>query len=86
MSRFAASEARDHFGDLLNRVAYGHERVVVERRGKDLAALVSMQDLKILEAIEDRLDVKDALAALSEAEEQGTVPLDQLLREFGIAD
>ena len=84
MSRLAASEAREHFADLLNRVAYGHERVVVERRGKDLAALVSIQDLEVLEAIEDRLDLKDARDALAEVDAQGTVPLDSLLKEFGI--
>lgn len=86
MGSLPASEARDHFGEILNRVAYGHERVVVERRGKDLAALVSMRDLKILEAIEDRMDLRDALAALAEADEKGTVPLDKLLDEFGIED
>jgi prevent-host-death family protein len=75
MTRLAASQARDHFSEILNQVAYGGERVIVGRRGKELAAIVSLEDLRLLEAIEDRLDVRDALAALEEAEREGTFPL-----------
>lgn len=82
MSRHTASEARDHFADLLNRAAYGRERVVIERRGKDLAALVSIQDLQLLEALEDHLDLKDALKAFQEAEEKGTIPLENILKNL----
>ena len=34
--------------------------------------------------MEDRIDVKDALAALAETETEGTIPLDDLLKEFGV--
>ena len=36
------------------------ERVVLTRRGKDVAAIVPMDDLKILEAIEDHMDVTES--------------------------
>lgn len=39
MTRLAARDARDHVADVLNRVAFGRERVILKRRGKDLAAL-----------------------------------------------
>ena len=45
-------EARRNFSDLITRVAYGGSRVVVERRGRRLAALISAQDLAKLEAWE----------------------------------
>jgi prevent-host-death family protein len=45
-------EARRMLSELLGRVAYGRERVVVERKGKPMAALVSIEDLRRLEALE----------------------------------
>ena len=84
MSRLAASDVREHFADVLNRVAYGGDRVVVERRGKEMAAIVSLDDLKVLEAIEDRLDSDDALSALEEAEREGTTSWSSLKAELGL--
>ena len=84
MSRLAASDAREHFAEILNRVAYGGDRVVVERRGKELAAIVSLDDLKILETIEDRLDVDDALAAIEEADQKGTTSWKSLKAKLGL--
>lgn len=43
------SQVREDFADLVNRVAYSNERVVIERRGRPLAALVSLSDLEILD-------------------------------------
>jgi prevent-host-death family protein len=60
------SEARDRLADALNRVAYGGERVVVQRRGKGVAALVSMEDLALLEEVENQADIRAARKALKE--------------------
>jgi prevent-host-death family protein len=66
MVRLTATEAREHFADTLNRVSYRGERIIVFRRGgKDVAAVVPMDDLKLLLQLEDRLDreaIKKALA------------------------
>ncbi|MFB4310172.1 type II toxin-antitoxin system Phd/YefM family antitoxin [Actinomadura sp. GTD37] len=45
------TEARAEFADLVNRVAYTGEPVKLTRRGKVMAALVSPEDLELLEAI-----------------------------------
>ena len=58
MTRLGLSEARNILPEAANRVAYGSERVVLQRRGKDVAVLVSMEDLALLEAMEDRLDIE----------------------------
>src|SRR5256885_576933 len=44
---------RSNLADTLNRVAYQGERVILERRGKEVAAIVSMEDLAALERLED---------------------------------
>lgn len=46
MERLAVLEARDKFAEILNRVAYGKARFVVQRYGKDLAAIVPLEDLE----------------------------------------
>ena len=66
MTRLTASQVREDFADTLNRVAYGGERVILCRRRKDVAALVSVQDLELLRQIEDRLDNEAADRAASE--------------------
>ncbi len=43
------TQARAELADLVNRVAYGGERVVLTRHGKPLAAIVSADDFAVLE-------------------------------------
>jgi len=54
---------------------------VLERRGKDVAALVSMDDLQTLEALEDAADLKAARRA---RKEKGVIALHDLRTELGI--
>ena len=55
------ADLRANCTDTVNRVAYGHERVVLRRRGKAIAAVVPMEDLERLEALEDAEDIKAAM-------------------------
>lgn len=77
-------EARENFSDVINRAAYGKERVILTRRGKPFAAVVPVEDIELLEMVEDRVDLEDALAALKEAEERGTISLEDLKSELGL--
>ena len=81
MTRMSASKARDEFSDALNRVAYKGERIVLRRRGKDVAVLVPVEDLKLLEEIEDRIDIEAAKKALKE---KGGIPWTKLKKELGL--
>ncbi|MGC3002751.1 type II toxin-antitoxin system Phd/YefM family antitoxin [Streptomyces sp. G35A] len=47
------TQARAELADLINRVVYGGERVVVTRHGKPLVALVSADDLRRLEELRE---------------------------------
>ncbi|MGD0068111.1 MAG: type II toxin-antitoxin system Phd/YefM family antitoxin [Streptosporangiaceae bacterium] len=43
------TQARDELAELVNRVAYGHERIVLTRHSKPVACLVPPEDLAWLE-------------------------------------
>ncbi len=76
-------EVRDNLAEVVNRVAYGGERVVLKRRAKGVAAVVSMEDLRLLEELEDQADVKAAQKAHKEGGKP--IPLSQVEAELGIA-
>jgi prevent-host-death family protein len=82
MSRIPATTVRDSFSETLNRVAYKGERIVLERHGKAVAALVSVEDLELLESLEDRLDAE---AVLTAREEPGDIPYEEVRRKAGLA-
>lgn len=84
MNRVTASKVREDLSDTLNRVAYGRERVILHRRGKDVAAVVPIEDLRLLEALEDRIDLDDARKALAETKKKGVKTLRILMKELGL--
>ena len=49
-------EARDNFAELIDRAALSSERIVITRHGEPMAALVSLEDLELVEEIERRLE------------------------------
>ncbi len=46
----SAMEARQQFGEILNRVNLVHDRFIVERNGKPLAAIIPVSMLQELQA------------------------------------
>ena len=81
MVRVTASALREKLGDTLNRVAYKGERIVLARRGRDVAALVPLEDLALLNELEDRIDLEAAREAL---EEPGSAPWEDVKRRLGL--
>jgi prevent-host-death family protein len=76
------TQARATLADLINRVVYGGERVVVTRHGRPLVALVSAADLERLQegsaAAEDGV-----ISTLSTVRESSSAPGER--QRFGIA-
>jgi prevent-host-death family protein len=66
METISITETREHLADLGNRVSLRGERLVVQRRGKNLFALVPMEDLELLDRLEDKLDLDAVRAAKNE--------------------
>ncbi|HYF98329.1 MAG TPA: type II toxin-antitoxin system prevent-host-death family antitoxin [Coxiellaceae bacterium] len=82
MSAMTIADARGNFSEIINRVAYGNERVVLTRHNKNVVAIIPLVDLVLLEEIEDRLDLQDAREAFQEAKEKGAISLDELRKKM----
>jgi prevent-host-death family protein len=74
MTEVKIVDLKNTLGDVLNRVAYGHERVVILSRGKPKAVIISVQDLERLEDLEDAQSIRDGLA---EHERGETIPWEE---------
>ncbi|MFD6168888.1 type II toxin-antitoxin system Phd/YefM family antitoxin [Streptomyces coeruleorubidus] len=79
------TQARAELADLINRVVYGGERVVVTRHGKPLVALVSADDLRRLEEAAGLAEPAEeqVISAVSTVREVASAPRER--RRFGIA-
>lgn len=77
------AHAKEEFSELVNRVAHHKERIILTRRGKEIVAIVPLEDLHLLQAHEDQSDLNEATTALKEARTQGTITLDALIQEIG---
>lgn len=76
-------EVRREIADTVNQVAYGKERIVLERRGKKIAAIVSIEDLELLEKIEDYIDIHEVDRLLADPGEK-PLPYEQVRKELGL--
>ncbi len=54
MPTISVANAKSHLSELIAKSSYGHERFVITRRNKPVAALVSLEDLQIIEQHEER--------------------------------
>ena len=66
------SQIKAQLSEFIGRVAFGRERVLVLRRGKPVAALVSVEDLR-------QLELSDATSA----ERKGTSEMHPIMRAYG---
>ena len=69
---------------MINRVTYAKDRVRITRRGKQVAAVVPIEDLELLERLEDEIDIREAQKALADARKHGTIPWDEVKTDLGL--
>jgi len=75
------TEARHDFADLADQVRINGERVCISKNNKPALALVPLEDMKLLEMLEDMIDLRDALKALKVP---GSIGLDAFKEKLGI--
>ncbi|MBD1399975.1 type II toxin-antitoxin system Phd/YefM family antitoxin [Pelovirga terrestris] len=83
MTRMGVSDAREHLGDVIDRARYTQERIVLTKRGREVGAIISIDDLKLLEMLEDQLDIKEARLALEESQGE-RVSYDEVRKKLGL--
>lgn len=76
-------DAKEEFSELVNRVAHNKERIILTRRGREIAAIVPLEDYLQLEQKQNRNDLEAALDALQEARTRGTITLEDFKEEIG---
>ncbi len=88
MKRLSVVDLKNSLADALNRSEYQGERIIIHRRGKDAAALIPIEDLRLLEKLieeaEDRLDLEAARAALTESNDH--LPYREVRSHLGLPD
>ena len=82
VTTITTAEARKNFADIVNKVAYGKEPIVLTRRGQEVAALVSIDELELLQQIEDYIDIEDAKKAL--AEPADSIAAEDVWKQLGL--
>ncbi len=87
MTRVSVAEARRNLAGILNRVSFNKDRVVITRHDADFAALISIDELRLLDALiekwEDEEDIADSEIALLEARED-SIAWEDVKRELDL--
>lgn len=84
MTTMSSSEAREHFPEVISEAAFAKKRFVVTRRGKRLAAIIPIEDLEMIEAIEDNIDLEDARKAIADVKKKGATSWNKVKTELGL--
>ena len=78
----STAEVRERLAEVINQVAYAKDRVILTRRKKPLAAVVPLEDVALLEAIEEKEDLKALRAAQREVKRKGTISWERIKKDL----
>ena len=84
MSGIPTGTELDDISSVVDHVTMDKDRVIVIRDGKEVAALVPLEDLELLEELEDLLELEEIEASRREAQEKGTIPLNDVKARLGL--
>lgn len=86
MSRLTLDDLQSDFFGVIEHTYASKERTLVSKEGQDVAAIVPIEDLKLLERLleeeEDRQDIAAAEIALADARIHGTRSMEDVFREL----
>lgn len=87
ITRLKLTEVHQDLINILKQLA-SSKPIILQYNGNDLAALISIEDLHLLERLiveeEDRIDIAESKQILVEVKEQGTVPWEVIKVELGL--
>lgn len=78
------ADARSGLAELLNRVAYGKERLVITRHGREIAAIVPVEDLQLANRLRRFVARKDVARALEDLDAGKSASWEKLRKELGL--
>ncbi len=78
------ADAKEEFSELINRVAHNKERIVLTRRGKEIAVIIPIEDLHLLQSLQDKQDLQDAVDALKDARHHGSMTLEDFKEQMSL--
>ena len=81
-TKISTADARKNLSNIVNRVSFGKEPIILTRRGEEMAALVAMDELRLLQELEDRIDIADAIKAMKEPGDD--IPAAQFWKKLGL--
>jgi hypothetical protein len=82
MSRAASPKTSNRIDGTLDRLRQG-QRIVLKKGRRAVAAVVSMEDLRLLEKLEDQMDVEIARKRLADPHEV-PIPYERIREELGL--
>ena len=80
--RVSMDQLKKTTSDIIGRARYASERSIITKHRKPVAAIVPLEDVALLEAIEDAIDIEEARAAAAEYDKNGGVSLKELMEEI----
>jgi len=81
MTIVSMTEVRRVFTELADQVRINGERICISKNNKPALALVPLEDVRLLEMLEDMIDLKEALETL---EEPGSIDHETFKKKLGL--
>jgi prevent-host-death family protein len=83
-STISLTELKQNLSEIVNRAAYGNERIILLSRGKPRAALISLEELEQIDLLrQETQETRNIQEQLNRLAEMGALR-EQIQQEFGI--
>lgn len=78
------TEARHQLAEIVSRVAFQGDRVLLKRHGRARVAMIPIEDFRLLEALENELDLRALRAAFADPANAKPIAWDDIKAELGL--
>ena len=86
--RLTATAARNNLAQTVNRVADGDNHVILSQEGKDVAAIIHIEEFwlleNLIEQLEDDFYAEEAEKILAQTKREDYIPYEQVRKELGL--